>query len=162
MTRRGLPWIVAVVALLGAALVLRGHGQARGRGRGPVTPAAPVLIPAPGAAPRQPGTRTSRTVGPRATLGARQDPQDSNPHLRAQMGGQALRLRPAFQHLPYIGEGIDVEFVGAAPDGRIRLRIVYEGPRRAAQAAYQRFLAYWRDSGQGYAVRYRAAAHGGP
>jgi hypothetical protein len=160
MTRRVLPWAFALVALLGAALLLRGHGRAGGRG--PVTPAAPVPIPAPGAAPRPPATRTRRTVGPRATLGSRQDPQDSNPHLRARMGGRALRLRPAFQRLPYVGEGIDIDFVGAAPDGRVRLRIVYQGPRRAAQAAYRRFLAYWRDSGQGYAVRYRALAHGGP
>jgi hypothetical protein len=85
-----------------------------------------------------------------------QDPQDGDAGLAARLR-DPLERRPAFQGLPFRGDGIAINFVGADRRGRVELVLTHSGSRAAARRAYRGFLAYWRDDGRGYAVTYRRA-----
>jgi hypothetical protein len=88
------------------------------------------------------------------------DPQDHDPKLRARLRASQV-TGPAFQHLPYSGHGIVVDFGEAGPDGRVELTVVYLGARASARKALERFLARWHDDGSGYRVTYQRSASGG-
>jgi hypothetical protein len=58
---------------------------------------------------------------------------------------------PAYQHLPYDGDGITIALTGVAPDGKFNLA-VYSETLTVGQEhqAYQDFLTLYRDPGTKY------------
>lgn len=82
------------------------------------------------------------------------DPEDTNPAVRARSTRQLEETR-ALQHLPFHGDGLTIDFGEVAPDGKLRLTVVYTGTAAAAHDAYRRFLARWGDDGDGYLVAYQ-------
>ncbi len=89
------------------------------------------------------------------------DPEDTNPAVRARSRRQ-LEETSALQHLPLRGDGLTIDFGEVAPDGRLRLTVLYTGTAAAAHDAYRRFLARWGDTGSGYVVAYQHRSPGGP
>jgi hypothetical protein len=128
--------VSAIAVLLAAALALAGCTD----------PYADP--PAPKPRPRQPYGRDS---GPLTAPG--QDSPDRGERREAARTAQ----RPAFAHLPYVGEGIAVDYVDERA-GRLVLLVLYRGRRAHARAAYRRFLARYRDSGRAYLALFQRSA----
>ena len=106
--------------------------------------AAPSVVPPPAEARRQSRARVNRT----------QDAQNRDPRFRARLARE-LRIRPAFQHLPYHADGVVIDLVGTTPSGRLVLSVTYTGRRMGARRAYRRFLARYHDPGRAYHPRYQ-------
>jgi hypothetical protein len=152
-------WIIAALAVAVVIAAAAASGTGDRAGRGERTP-PPTATASPGARPVvRPVARPARhEAKPRRSLLARQgvDPQDTNPRLRARMR-RAQRTGPAFQHLPYRGDGIYVDFGEARKGGRVQISVAYSGTRGEARAAYRRFLAIVHDPGTEYDVTYLSA-----
>jgi hypothetical protein len=100
---------------------------------------------------RTPAESYGRDSGPLASSGA-QDAPDSGDRREAERN----RRRPAFAHLPYLGDGIAVDYVEERA-GRLVLLVLYRGRRAHARDAYRRFLARYRDSGRAYLAVFQPA-----
>jgi hypothetical protein len=61
-----------------------------------------------------------------------------------------LTARPAFQHLPWSGQGIQIAVLGYTPDGQVVLAVSSSYGLAQAKRAYSAFLATYHDSGRGY------------
>jgi hypothetical protein len=146
--------LALVVLVLVAVLVLRSSSPEKpSRSTHAEAPPTVVAPPTATATPRKrrgdrskPPPRVHTTPGP--------DPEDSDPRVRAR-GRRELDRRPALQHMPFEADGVAVDFVDMARDGRVELLVTYTGRLAAARAAYRRFLAKWHDDGRGYRVAYR-------
>ena len=62
--------------------------------------------------------------------------------------------RPAYQSLPWRGDGVLVDILGATPDGKVVVAVAYTSTTAHARRAYRRFLQLHHDSGAGYVPRY--------
>ena len=136
--RRSVPrlvWVLAAVVVVAVVLVTQHH-----HGGSPAGPA-----PSPGSSrPAVPAT-TATTGGPATTTTSpvsQQQPPSS---------GAFAPGAPAYQHIPYIGMGIQISVSGTAPNGMLDL-YVYSAALTDAQvrAAYLSFLALYHDSGAQY------------
>jgi hypothetical protein len=109
----------------------------------------------PYAEPRAPKPRPrqsyGRDSGPLIAPG-----QDSPDPGERREAARSLR-RPAFAHLPYLGQEIAVDYVDERA-GKLVLLVVHRGSRRQARAGYRRFLARYGDDGRAYIVRFQRAA----
>jgi hypothetical protein len=152
---------LALFAVLAVALIVTllsaggGHHPRRERPapaaeRPTVVGATPAPAPPPRAKPRAKAARSPRDEV---------DPQDHDPRLRARLR-RAQVTGAAFQHLPWAGDGIAIDFGEAGADGRVRLEVTYLATRDDARRAYRRFLARFDDDGRGYRVTYRPSAGG--
>lgn len=99
-------------------------------------------------------TTTEPDPGRASRPPASPDPFDTDPAVRARSKRQ-LEEAPAIQHLPFDGDGIDIDSGEVAPGGRLQLTVVYEGTAAAAHDAYRRFLARWGDDGSSYVVAFQ-------
>lgn len=82
-----------------------------------------------------------------------QDPQDRDDARRAEVERE-IASKPAFQHLPYKGDDVIIDFIDATDDGKIVIEVRYSGTRQGAEFAYARFLAAYGDPGTAYVVNY--------
>jgi hypothetical protein len=145
---------IATVASVGSG----GSGPARPRhAASPSAPAGPTVVGA-GTAPARPRARAAHRPRHHAPV---TDPQDSDPRLRRALR-QSQGTGQAFQHLPYAGDGITVDYGERGSDGRVTLTVTYLGGRAAARQSFARFLRRWRDDGAGYRVAYRRSAGTAP
>jgi hypothetical protein len=69
---------------------------------------------------------------------------------------RTIRALRAFQHMPYAGGGVTIEWVNVNAQGRIAVAVVSPLPPDQARAAWQEFLARYGDDGGAYDVAYYA------
>lgn len=118
-------------------------------------PPAPPAAPAPASAATPPSAPAPRRPS-RRQINRTQDRQNQDPRFRARLR-QDQQRRPAFQHLPYHADGIDIQLAGTARDGRLLLTVTHRGSLAHARRAYHRFLARYRDPGRAYQPIYQPA-----
>ncbi len=145
-------WLVALVIL---AVIWFIMGLVHPMKRHPVTPttstpslAAPTTTATIAALP---ALSTAPTTEPsRAQIDAGQSPTGQQEAAQRAI----LASRPAFQHLPWTGAGIQVAVLGYATDGRAILAVSSSYGLARARAAYAGFLATYHDSGRGYVPQF--------
>ncbi len=67
---------------------------------------------------------------------------------------RTIRRLRAFQHMPYHAGGVTIEWLSVNSQGKILVGVVSPGTITDAQAAWERFLARYGDSGAAYQVSY--------
>lgn len=77
-----------------------------------------------------------------------QDPQEVEGSAAGRRAARALRSHRALQHVPYRGEGLTVELVGA--HGHRAVLQIRAATPRAARRRWRHFLRRYRDSGRAY------------
>ncbi|HXS34324.1 MAG TPA: hypothetical protein VN758_11190 [Solirubrobacterales bacterium] len=83
----------------------------------------------------------------------RQDPQDQEGSAAARRAARALASHRALQHVPYLGDELEVELVGARGHKAV-LRVTADTVQ-AARAGWRRFLRRYLDSGRAYLPIFR-------
>lgn len=83
--------------------------------------------------------------------------QDQYTPEQARQERRQLEAMPALQDLPYAADGVRVELVDVAPDGRLVVKVTATGERQARRG-YRRWLARSGDSGRGFMPLYRWTA----
>lgn len=78
----------------------------------------------------------------------RQDPQDVGGSRAARRADHALRSHRALQHVPYRGEGLTIDLVGA--HGRRAVLRIRAATIQAARRGWRHFLRRFHDSGHAY------------
>jgi len=78
----------------------------------------------------------------------RQDPQDIVGSLASRRADRALRSHRALQHVPYRGDGLTIDLVGA--HGRRAVLRVRAAMVQAARRGWRHFLRRYHDSGHSY------------
>ncbi len=156
MMRRG--WVVAVVVAL-AALALAGLWPSRHSQ--PPTP-GPRPAPAPNISTSGASTSsstTSSTTAPPTTLPGPAQINATQEPTPAQEAAQqaAIAARPAYQHLPFEGNGIIATIAGATGD-RIVVDVISQYSLAGTQAGWAAFLAAWGDPGSAYIVHFHPHA----
>ncbi len=136
------------VARRGPASPANGTAMGPAAISGYVSPVAVTAVP--------PAAASQALRAPTPAQMAAQDPQDHDAALAAREQRQ-LDARPALQHLPATVSGVHVDFTNTTRDGRVVLTVTYRGSRGHATATLRSLLSRYRDSGDGYVVRYRAA-----
>lgn len=144
---RGTAWAIlcffsAIVVGLALVAVLAGGGPS-----GP-TPLdrVPSGTIAPGASLASPSVGGDQ--GDEVGGGIRQDPQDVSGSPAAQRAARALESHRALQHVPYKGEGLTVELVGAR--GHRAVLRVTASTIREARRGWREFLRRYEDAGGAY------------
>jgi hypothetical protein len=121
--------------------------------RPPVTRSAlPVTLTSSRALPDQGGNSSApvRALRPQPSAAG----QDRAEEQRATADARWRTGRPAYQALPWRGDGILIDIIGAAASGKVILAVAYTSTEAGARRSYQRFLSLHNDAGTGYVARY--------
>jgi hypothetical protein len=122
---------------------------------GPVAPSAAPVTLSPARDPAGPvGAEGARAPGAERPASQAPAGQDQAEERAGTADARWRAGRPAYQSLPWRGDGVLIDIIGATAAGKVILAVAYTSTKAHARRGYRRFLALHHDSGAGYIARY--------